>query len=227
MVFIIERKVDFDKSRFCSTSSHRPLDRAARTRNFFDAGRAESDHSGIGRGGQPGARAGRKPKIVIANRPDLHIDTLRKMSTAKQQRILVVDDEAPIRALLAALLEDKGYEVLTAADGEEAIVSAITNHPDLILLDVCMPHMDGMQACAKLRKNLVTRDIPVIFLTAFNSDERLEQAIDMGANDFLGKPVNAVELNVRIQAMLQTHSIPDDVERLEEYIKTMKALRKK
>ena len=149
------------------------------------------------------------------------------MSTAKQQRILVVDDEAPIRALLAALLEDKGYEVLTAADGEEAIVSAITNHPDLILLDVCMPHMDGMQACAKLRKNLVTRDIPVIFLTAFNSDERLEQAIDMGANDFLGKPVNAVELNVRIQAMLQTHSIPDDVERLEEYIKTMKALRKK
>ena len=147
------------------------------------------------------------------------------MSDVKQPRILVVDDEAPIRILLTDLLEDKGYAVLTAGDGAAAIDCAIAQQPDLILLDICMPGMEGMEVCAKLRKNPITRTIPVIFLTAFNSDERLEQAIDMGANDFLGKPINSVELNVRIKAMLQTRHIPDEVERFSEYIQTMKTLR--
>ena len=147
------------------------------------------------------------------------------MSEVKQPRILVVDDEAPIRMLLTDLLEEKGYTVLTAADGAAAIDCAIAQQPDLILLDICMPDMEGMEVCAKLRKNPITRTIPVIFLTAFNSDERLEQAIDMGANDFLGKPINSVELNVRIKAMLQTRHIPDEVERFSEYIQTMKTLR--
>jgi len=147
------------------------------------------------------------------------------MSDAKQPRILVVDDEAPIRILLTDLLEEKGYVVLTAVDGASALDCAITQQPDLILLDICMPGMEGMEVCAKLRKNPVTKNIPVIFLTAFNSDERLEQAIDMGANDFLGKPINSIELNVRIKAMLQTRHIPDEVERFSEYIQTMKNLR--
>lgn len=147
------------------------------------------------------------------------------MSDAKQPRILVVDDEAPIRLLLTDLLEEKGYAVLTAVDGASALDCAITQQPDLILLDICMPGMEGMEVCAKLRKNPVTKNIPVIFLTAFNSDERLEQAIDMGANDFLGKPINSIELNVRIKAMLQTRHIPDEVERFSEYIQTMKNLR--
>jgi len=147
------------------------------------------------------------------------------MSDVKQPRILVVDDEAPIRILLTDLLEEKGYAVLTAVDGAAALDCAITQQPDLILLDICMPGMEGMEVCAKLRKNPVTKNIPVIFLTAFNSDERLEQAIDMGANDFLGKPINSIELNVRIKAMLQTRHIPDEVERFSEYIQTMKNLR--
>ena len=147
------------------------------------------------------------------------------MDDAKQYRILVVDDEVAIRILLTDLLEEKGYQVLTAADGEAGIDTAITHHPDLILLDVCMPNMEGMAVCAKLRQNPVTRQIPVIFLTAFNTNERLEQAIDMGGNDFLGKPINSVELHIRIKAMLQTRHIPDEVERFSEYIQTMKSLR--
>ena len=147
------------------------------------------------------------------------------MSAGKQHRILVVDDEVAMRALLTDLLEDQGYQVLTAVDGEAALLSAITEQPDLILLDICMPGMDGMEACAKLRNNPVTSDIPVIFLTAFDTDERLEQAIDTGANDFLGKPINSIELKVRIKAMLQTRHIPDESERLSEYIETMKTLR--
>ena len=147
------------------------------------------------------------------------------MSEVKQYRILIVDDEAPIRMLLRDLLEDKGYTVLEAVNGEAALVTAITEQPDLMLLDICMPEMGGMETCAKLRKNPVTRNIPVIFLTAFNSDDRLEQAIDMGGNDFLGKPINSIELNVRIQAMLQTRHITDEVERFSEYIETMKTMR--
>ena len=142
-----------------------------------------------------------------------------------QERILIVDDDANIRALLTVLLEHEGYQVLTAMDGEDGIATAIAEKPTLILLDVRMPKMDGLQACAKLRENPVTHDIPVIFLTAFNSHDRLEQAIETGADDFLGKPINALELRVRIRAMLLTRSIPGEMERLGEYIKTVKALR--
>ena len=147
------------------------------------------------------------------------------MSTAKQYRILVVDDEPNIVFLLTRLLEEKGYHVLTAANGEIALDCAITDSPDLILLDINLPHLDGMKVCAKLRKNPVTRQIPVIFLTGYNSSDRLEQAIDVGANDFLGKPINSIELFVRIQAMLQTRHISDTAERMTEYIETMKSLR--
>ena len=147
------------------------------------------------------------------------------MSTAEPHRILVVDDDPNIVFLLTSLLEEKGYHVLTAANGEIALDCAITDSPDLILLDINLPHLDGMRVCAKLRKNPVTRQIPVIFLTGNNSSDRLEQAIDVGANDFLGKPISSVELFVRIQAMLQTRHISDTAERMTEYIEMMKRLR--
>ena len=147
------------------------------------------------------------------------------MSTAEQHRILVVDDDPNIVFLLTSLLEEKGYHVLTAANGEIALDCAITDSPDLSLLDINLPHLDGMRVCAKLRKNPVTRQIPVIFLTGNNSSDRLEQAIDVGANDFLGKPISSVELFVRIQAMLQTRHISDTAERMTEYIEMMKRLR--
>ena len=147
------------------------------------------------------------------------------MSTAEPHRILVVDDDPNIVFLLTSLLEEKGYHVLTAANGEIALDCAITDSPDLILLDINLPHLDGMKVCAKLRKNPVTRQIPVIFLTGNNSSDRLEQAIDVGANDFLGKPISSVELFVRIKAMLQTRHILDTAERMTEYIETMKSLR--
>ena len=85
--------------------------------------------------------------------------------------------------------------------------------------------MEGMEVCAKLRQNPVTSDIPIIFLTAYNTEDRLEEAMDMGGDDFLGKPINSVELIVRIQAMLQTRNIADEFVRHNEYIKTIKTLR--
>ena len=147
------------------------------------------------------------------------------MTDVKKSRILVVDDDPAIVFLLSNLLEDKGYAVLTAADGAIALDCAITDHPDLILLDILLPDMEGMEVCAKLRQNPVTHDIPIIFLTAYNTEDRLEEAMDMGGDDFLGKPINVVELTVRIQAMLQTRNITDEFVRHNEYINTIKTLR--
>ena len=147
------------------------------------------------------------------------------MTDAKKFRILAVDDDPAIVCLLSHLLEDSGYEVLTAATGTVALDCAITDDPDLILLDILLPDMEGMEVCAKLRQNPVTSDIPIIFLTAYNTEDRLEEAMDMGGDDFLGKPINSVELTVRIQAMLQTRNIADEFVRHNEYIKTIKTLR--
>ena len=139
----------------------------------------------------------------------------------------MVDDEPPILKLLTYHLEKAGYQTLAATDGEAALVLAITEKPDLIVLDVSMPQMDGMQTCAKLRTNPITNHIPVLFLTVLNSSDRLDQAMDMGANDFLGKPIDIVEVQVRIQALLETKNIADPVQRHEQYIRTMNALRAK
>ena len=150
---------------------------------------------------------------------------LTGMTDAKKSRILVVDDDPSIIFLVSNLLEDKGYEVLTAATGTIALDCAITDNPDLILLDILLPDMEGMEVCAKLRKNPVTSKIPIIFLTAYNTEDRLEEAIDMGGDDFLGKPINIIELTVRIQAMLQTRNIADEYERHNDYIKKVQTLR--
>jgi len=133
------------------------------------------------------------------------------VSDIKPYRILAVDDDPALLFLLRTLLEETGYQVLTASDGESAIACATADKPDLILLDIHMPPgMDGLAVCAKLRKIPETRKIRVIFLTAFDTDERLEQAIKMGGNDFLGKPINTVELRLRIQAMLETNPRLDE-----------------
>jgi len=147
------------------------------------------------------------------------------MKNAFGKQILVVDDDAQVRALLTVLLEDEGYQVQVAVDGEEALLLTMIEVPDLILLDTRMPKMDGIEAYTQLQANAVTRGIPVIFLTGSHSKERLDEVLDLGANDILGKPINAVELTVRIRAMLHTRNIPDATERLGEYIKTMDGLR--
>ena len=147
------------------------------------------------------------------------------MNEPKKAKILVVDDELPLREFLTDVLTEEGYEIITAEDGLQAIDRAASEQPDLILLDILMPRLDGMATCKKLRSHPMTKNIRVIFLTAFNSRDRLEEAIDANADDFLGKPINTVELCVRVRSMLNVRHIPDEVDRLEEYVKTMKSLR--
>jgi DNA-binding response OmpR family regulator len=147
------------------------------------------------------------------------------MGEAKKSKILVVDDEQAIREFLHEILTAEGHVVLTAADGQDALPIAVKEQPDLILLDIKMPILDGLETCRRLRERPVTQRIRIIMLTAFDTRDRLEESIVAGADDFLGKPVNLAELQVRVQSMLKVRDMQDEVERLEAYIKSMNDLR--
>ena len=109
-------------------------------------------------------------------------------------KILVVDDEPSIVKLVTATLEGRGYTVFTAFDGQEAIIEAKLHKPDLILLDVMMPHMDGTEARKRLLSDPVTKDIPVIHLTAVGDFDQQREALADGATDYIVKPFTPSDL---------------------------------
>ncbi len=115
-------------------------------------------------------------------------------------KILVVDDEELLVKGIRFNLQNDGYEVITGFNGLEALEAAKTEKPDLILLDVMMPEMDGLTACAKIRE---FSDVPVILLTAKGDDMDKLMGFDNGADDYLTKPFNILELKARIRALLR------------------------
>ena len=114
--------------------------------------------------------------------------------------ILVVDDDKNTRLYFQAVLENAGYTVTTATDGEDALQVMDRQHIDLVVLDVMMPNMDGLTACAKIRE---FSDIPIIMLTAKTDDMDKLIGFDHGADDYLTKPFNILELKARIRALLR------------------------
>ena len=115
-------------------------------------------------------------------------------------RILVVDDEDLLVKGIRFNLQNDGYEVITGSNGLEAIEAAKADKPDLIILDVMMPEMDGLTACAKIRE---FSDVPIILLTAKTTDMDKLMGFDQGADDYLTKPFNLLELKARIRALLR------------------------
>ena len=115
-------------------------------------------------------------------------------------KILVVDDETLLVKGIRFNLQNEGYEVITGSDGLEAVRQVQEQHPDLVVLDVMMPNMDGMTACAKIRE---FSDIPIILLTAKTDDMDKLMGFDFGADDYLTKPFNILELKARIRALLR------------------------
>ncbi len=105
-----------------------------------------------------------------------------------------------------------GGEVRVAHDGIEAIESVAKQAPDIILLDIMMPRMSGFQVCEKLKKDPATRDIPIIMVTALNEVGDVERAIDFGADDFLTKPVNKLELLTRVRSLLRVRQLKRQLE---------------
>jgi diguanylate cyclase (GGDEF)-like protein len=119
----------------------------------------------------------------------------------KKGRILIVDDAMENIQILHHALEDE-HDVLFAMNGSKALHIAQHQLPDLILLDAMMPGMDGYSVCAALRASAVTRDIPIIFVTALNSPEDETRALDAGAADFISKPVNTAVVRARVRTQL-------------------------
>jgi diguanylate cyclase (GGDEF)-like protein len=117
--------------------------------------------------------------------------------------ILVADDEPINRTLIQRRLERAGYFVLVAENGREAVEAAMSSSPDLIILDVMMPLMDGLTACRLIKENEVTRDIPVIFLSARDETDVKVSGLALGANDYISKPFKAEELLARVEVAMR------------------------
>ena len=133
-------------------------------------------------------------------------------------QILVVDDNSSNRELLESYLEAEGYAVLLATNGQEALRLISENHPDLVLLDVMMPGLSGYDVCRTIKEDSVLRLTPIILLTALNSLEDRLTGLEAGADDFLAKPCNRVELFTRIRALTRVKRLNDRLESAENVL---------
>ncbi len=116
------------------------------------------------------------------------------------EKILIIDDEETTVQLIAFLLEKRGYEVIKACRAEDGLRQAYRTHPDLVLLDIMMPEMDGWEVCRRLRE---LSDVPIIFLTARGEVRDVVKGLEMGADDYIVKPYDNEELIARIRAHLR------------------------
>jgi DNA-binding response OmpR family regulator len=117
-------------------------------------------------------------------------------------RVLVVDDDADIRELVAFKLEQAGFEVTAAADGQLGLDAALRGRPDLVLLDLMLPKLSGLEVCRRLREDPATAATPVILLTAKAQEADVQRAFSAGADDYVVKPFSPRELVTKVQAVL-------------------------
>ncbi len=132
------------------------------------------------------------------------------MSSTKQ-KILIVDDEPDIRELIEYNLKKEGYQVYTASNGQEGVSEAKKTHPDLIILDIMMPKMDGIEACRILRTMNDFKNTFMVFLTARSEEYSEIAGFNVGADDYIAKPIKPRALVSRINAILRRNSQPEEV----------------
>jgi putative two-component system response regulator len=137
------------------------------------------------------------------------------------KRILVVDDEAEIRSVMKTLLEFKGYDVLTVPNGRESLEKLKTVKVDIVLLDAMMPEMDGFEVCRRIKSDEQFRGIPVVIITALTSKPDRIKGIEAGADDFLSKPYNRIELLTRVRSLLKLKRHTDELENAETVLFTL------
>src|SRR5271170_5745574 len=131
-------------------------------------------------------------------------------------RVLVVDDVEPNVRLLAAKLASEYFEVITADNGPRALTIAAAELPDIILLDVMMPRMDGFEVCRRLKANARTADIPVVMVTALSDVADRLRGLEAGADDFLTKPVNDIALFARVRSLVRLKRMMEELRLREE-----------
>ena len=118
-------------------------------------------------------------------------------------KVLVVDDDQHIRELVRMKLQSAGHEVITAVDGEEGYNLAVQELPGLVLLDIAMPKMTGLEVCEKLREGASTSTLPIVLITARSSESDVEKGFAAGADDYITKPFSPRELLARLEAILE------------------------
>lgn len=133
-------------------------------------------------------------------------------------RILIADDNQQNRELLDAYLSEDGHEIDMAADGEQTLQKVRETRPDLVLLDIMMPRLSGYEVCQRIRQDESTRNIPVLMVTALREMGDIEKAVAAGADDFLTKPVNRLELKTRVRSLLRVRHLSDERDRLLAYL---------
>ena len=136
-------------------------------------------------------------------------------------RVLVVDDHPQNVELLEAYLIPEGYDVVTAFDGIEALERVAEGAPDIVLLDVMMPRMDGYEVCKKMKEDEATRFIPIVMVTALKELEDKIKSIESGADDFLTKPIVKIELLTRIRSLIRVKRLHDDLEKSYQDLKDL------
>src|SRR5258706_2530808 len=134
---------------------------------------------------------------------------LRHSEAAKQATILIVDDDSDVRALLETLLRSQGYLTLSAAGGEEALALVARRAPDLILLDILMPGMDGNEVARRLKADPATANIPIVIVTVQLDRSARLKGLKAGAEDFLTKPIDRDELWLRVRNLLRLKELGD------------------
>jgi DNA-binding response OmpR family regulator len=121
------------------------------------------------------------------------------------KKILIVDDEPSIIVALQFLMEQNGYETLVAFSGEEAMEAVASHRPDLILLDIMLPVVDGFEVCQRVRENPDWRDIRIVLVSAMGSEANVTKGLDLGADAYVTKPFSNAQLIAQVKELLECH----------------------
>jgi len=141
-----------------------------------------------------------------------------KAENLSLSEILIVDDNVHNAELMQAYLEGLDVNIRLALDGIDALQKVAEKPPDVILLDVMMPRMSGFEVCRKIKSNSETKNILVILVTALNELGDIERGVDCGADDFLSKPINKLELLTRVKSLLRVRNLQSELERTLSYL---------
>lgn len=119
-----------------------------------------------------------------------------------RKKVMLVDDSSTALMMEKVILSKKNFDLVFARDGEEAVAKSMAEHPDLILMDVVMPKMNGFDACKRIRQHATTKDIPIIMVTTRGEPENVEIGFASGCNDYITKPINSLELLAKLDNFL-------------------------
>ncbi len=123
-----------------------------------------------------------------------------------RKKILLVDDSATTLMMEQMVLRGQPYQILTAKNGREAVAAAASEQPDLILLDVVMPEMNGFEACRRIREQEASRHVPIIMVTTKGEEQHVETGFESGCSDYITKPINGAELLTKVRSYLEQGS---------------------